>query len=347
MSSLDSKEFKLHFILLNSGSSVFETYLKQHQIKVDRVTYKNRKDIPIAFFKILRILIKIKPDIVHCHLIDASLIGLLASKVIGVPKRIFTRHHSTLHHLYHPHAVKIDRFINYLATDIVAISKNVKEVLIKEDVAEKKIQLIYHGFDINRFSNVPLTEIEELQRKYGTEKKFPVIGVISRYVDWKGIQYIIPAFKKLLISFPDAYLILANATETSSHIKALLRELPKENFKEITFENNIFALYHLFDIFVHVPIDCHSEAFGQTYVEALASGIPSIFTLSGIANEFIMNEKNALVVDYKNSGEIYEAMQRILVEPDLAKILIANGKKDIQQFQLKYMIHGLEQLYDQ
>ncbi len=44
---------------------------------------------------------------------------------------------------------------------------------------------------------------------------------------------------------------------------------------------------------MHVTIGKHYEAFGQIYVEALAAGIPSVFTLTGIAPEIIEHEHNA------------------------------------------------------
>ena len=97
-----------------------------------------------------------------------------------------------------------------------------------------------------------------------------------------------------------------------------------------------------------MPIDENCEAFGQTYVEALASGIPSIFTLSGIANEFIINERNALVVPYKNSDAIYNSCIRLLNDKTLCNSLIENGKKDVtQKFQLEQMINSLEALYNE
>ena len=166
-------------------------------------------------------------------------------------------------------------------------------------------------------------------------------------IELKGIQYIIPAFEMLLDKYPGALLVLANATgDYQNEIKKLLKKLPEKNYREIRFENNIFALYKLFDVFIHTPIEKYSEAFGQTYVEALASGIPSVFTLSGIANEFIEDRRNALVVPYKSSTAIYEAILLLLTDTNLASALIANGKNDVaEKFQLQKMISSLEELY--
>ena len=70
-----------------------------------------------------------------------------------------------------------------------------------------------------------------------------VIGVISRYTEWKGIQYIIPAFKQLLNDFPNALLILANAKGGyQAAIKSQLTTHPKDSFTEILFDLGIGLL---------------------------------------------------------------------------------------------------------
>jgi glycosyltransferase involved in cell wall biosynthesis len=189
--------------------------------------------------------------------------------------------------------------------------------------------------------------VKILLSKYQLEGKAPIIGVISRYFELKGIQFIIPAFKKLLAVSPNAHLILANATgEYASVIQSFLEGVPGENYTQIRFEGDIAALYQTFDVFIHVPINSHIEAFGQTYVEALAAGVPSVFTLSGVAAEFIEHEKNALVVPFQKADAIYLAMMRLLEDGPLRSRLIEQGKIDVkQQFELAGMMQKLEELY--
>jgi glycosyltransferase involved in cell wall biosynthesis len=173
---------------------------------------------------------------------------------------------------------------------------------------------------------------------------------VARYSHWKGIQYIIEAFIRLRQDHPNALLILANAKkgDYKDELALQLSALPTDAYCEIVFEHNLFALYHLFDVYVHVPIDPELEAFGQTYVEALAAGIPSVFTLSGVAREFIVHEKNALVVDFQQSVPIYEAIQRILTDPGLQESMIKQGQSDVRiMFSLQEMIRKLEDLYEE
>lgn len=275
--------------------------------------------------------------------------GLTAAKLAGVNQRIYTRHHSDYHHQYFPKAVKYDRYSNWLSTDIVAISEVVKNILTtKEKVKEEKIHVIHHGFKLENFNNPNETIVKELKNKYNPGTLKPVIGVISRYLELKGIQYIIPAFKKILINYPDALLILANAKGAySPQIKKMLTEISPKNYVEIKFEPHIFELYKLFDIFIHVPVAAEIEAFGQTYVEALASGVPSLCTLSGIANEFIIDKQNAVVVPYQSEEAIYKAILPLLTDKVLAEKLVSNGKKDVNtMFGIDKMILSLEKLYD-
>ncbi|CAN5556169.1 glycosyltransferase [soil metagenome] len=344
----DKSRFELIFVFLNQEKPTLVKIVEDLGLQVWFLKYSGKKNIPSVAFQLYKIIRKIKPDTIHTHLFDASLIALPISRLAGIKQRIYTRHHSTYHHVYHPSMVKYDRFINNQCTQIVAISDNVSQVLIDlENVPSEKIVLIHHGFEIEKFGVPDLNQVNRLKANLKVAGKYPVIGVISRYTEWKGVQFIIPAFKELLVVYPDAKLILANANgDYKKEITTLLRSLPDGSYAEIAFEKDIFSLYALFDIFVHVPVDSESEAFGQTYIESLAAGVSSIFTLSGIAREFITHEKNAWVVPFKNSEEIYSSFVKILANPELAKKIQVKGKADVKDlFPVKIMIQKLEELY--
>jgi glycosyltransferase involved in cell wall biosynthesis len=345
---LDKTKFELNFILLNPKESYLEEYLNKLNINVKRINYNSKRDIPLSILRIIYFLLLNKPSVVHTHLFDASFIGLMAAKLCGIKKRIYTRHYSTYHHEFFPHAVKWDKLNNKLATHIIAISEVVKDVLIsKEGVSFEKISLVYHGFKLNEFSKSNNDVIENLKNKYNPFNNRPVIGVISRFTELKGIQYIIPAFSKLLNQYPDALLLLFNASgDYEKEINKLVLELPKETYLKVAFENDITSIYHLFDVFIHVPINNTIEAFGQTYIESMASGTPLIATKSGIANEILINCDNSIVVPYKNSEEIYKAISLIIKDPVLKNKIITNAKNTVaQKFDIQPMIEKLETIY--
>ena len=350
--NLDRSRFDLSFILLNEKPSYLAKFLREKGVRVDELFFSGRKqDLPFLLLKVLNLLRRRKPDVIHTHMYIADLVGQFAGRLLGVKRRVYTRHSSNESRKYHKKQ-RIDKIINSLSTHVVAISENVKNILNNEEgVPGERIRLIHHGFDLERFENIPPSEAVELAAKYNPNNRKPVIGVVARYSHWKGIQYAVAAFKKLLQDYPNALLLLANAKrgDYKDELDRLLKaELPEDSYFEIEFEHNLFALYQLFDVYVHLPIDPQLEAFGQTYVEALAAGIPSVFTLSGVAREFIRSGENALAVDFENSEQVYEAILKLLSDEDLRRKLAANGKRDVREmFSLETMIDKMEKLYSE
>ena len=336
-------------VFLHPHQPALAAFCKSLNIPTQWIRYRSKFDIPHTFFRLWWLMISNRINLLHAHLFDASFVAIIASRFAGVRKRIHTRHHASQHHQYNPHAVKYDRFINKQSTHIIAISEGIKKILVeKENVSPDNITIVHHGFDLNYFEKVTEARVLSLKIKYSLQNSYPIIGVISRWTHWKGIQFIIPAFKSLLQEYPSAVLLLANAMgEYEREIETLLQEIPNNSYRKISFEADTPALYHLMNVFVHVPIDDHSEAFGQVYVEALAAGIPSVFTLSGIANEFIEDRKNALAVSYQNTAAIKNAMAEILSNHQLRNNLIPNGKKDVAKlFDIHLMVDKTKKIYE-
>lgn len=338
----------LFFLLIGKGGTPLTGYLDRRGVRyavVSDVEYPSMLRKWIQVFKILRLE---RPAVVHIHLWRAMLLGLSASWVLRIERRIFTRHHATIHHKEYPSGLKWDKLCNTLATDIVAISENIRLILTeREGVPTNKVHLIHHGFDLSYFYHSDAERIARLRAKWGMNGiSGPVVGVIARYIEWKGVQFTIEAFKQVLTRFPGACLVLANARGNyAATIKKMLGVLPAGSYREIDFEEDLSALYRLFDVFVHVPVDPYAEAFGQTYVEALAAGTPCVFTLSGIACEFIENGENAAVVDYKDAQGISDAILQLLTDNALREKVIAGGKTSVKQFELKNMLDKLDELY--
>lgn len=348
---IDRNLFDIEFALINRENSPMHEFLKKENVPVHVFGYSEKADLVRLIFQLYRLMHKRNYNIVHAHLFEATLAGMMAAFLARVPGRIITRHYSDFHHVYSPSAVKADRLINYLSTAIVAISENVRNILIrKEHVNGDKIFLIHHGIDFNDYNPGAVSQdrIDQLRSKYQLNNLSPVIGVISKFIEWKGIQYIIPAFEKLLRHYPGAVLILANAHGPyKSEVTRLLIVIDKKNYRLIEFENDVPALYKLFDCFVHVPVTPTIEAFGQVYIEALASKIPSVFTMSGIAPEFISDNINSYVVDFNDHDSIYNKMFFILNNRDSVQEITKNGYDTVSaKFDVRIKYQKLTELYN-
>lgn len=330
----NQNEFDFKFVLFNSKNSDLFHYLKERGFSCRTYALSNKLSMFFYVLKFWLELLFVRPHFVHTHLFSASLVGLCAAKMAAIKKRISTRHHSDFHHLYHPHAVKYDRLINNLSTQIIAVSTTVESILIeKEQVPANKITVILHGIPLEVMdTEISAERLTRIANAYYPSDKKPVIGVISRFVEWKGIHYIIPAFKEILTQYPKALLVLANADGNySNKITEALLTLPATTYTTIRFENDGQALMKSFDVFVHTPIDANCEAFGQVYIEAMYLRTPMICTQSGIANVLVKNNFNALTVNYKDSDSIKTQLLNLLSDKNLQNTLTENAAASVRQ----------------
>lgn len=216
-----------------------------------------------------------------------------------------------------------------------------------EGVHTDRIELIHHGFDLDAFNNVSERRIQRIAEQYGIRPKGPVIGASARFFPIKGVQHIIEAFHRLLSAYPKAQLVLANARGELAEVRAGLSRLPPGSHLEIPYEMDNFALYRLFDVFVHVPVSGWVEGFGQVYVEAMAAGIPSVFTKAGIAHELLRHGENAWVVDYEAPDQIHKALLALLADPALCSRISRQARADVEQeFGLDQHASRLASFYD-
>tara|TARA_A100001011_G_scaffold393355_1_gene483002 strand:- start:1377 stop:2486 length:1110 start_codon:yes stop_codon:yes gene_type:complete len=307
------KDFKLRIILINSKNSSFEKWIIKNKIQYINLNYKKKYiDFIPVLLSIILYLIKNRTKYVHCHLRKASLLGLIASYLLRIKKRVYTRHHGIESDNVRFEKV-LDKIVFYLATDIIAISEEMKSLTIDNNkFIKKKVTKIHHGFNLDYFKSTKLNNFEKIFRKYKLKKNYYIIGVISRIVYWKNVDKIIDAFiiyKKY--HNPKSILVLANVKQNNDYSKTVINKLKclnKNDYRIIEFEEDILSLYRCFDLFIHVPKPGAYEAFGQTYIESMLSKVPTIFSKSGIANEICKNRINTY---FCNPNNIYSIVDGI------------------------------------
>ena len=338
---IDRSKFEIDFIILREDDPMID-FLKRFNIPYKATSYTNLDETPEVVKFIYDHLVANQTDVVHTHF-TGDLPGLQAAYFADVPVRIHTTHHAGVKWKRHPRS-RYELFWA-LSTNIIAITVRQKEGMISDGVPEHKITVIPHGFDIKEFEDVAFDRIEKLRTKYLNNHSGPVIGVASRYIEVKGIKYIIEAHKKVLSSHPNATLVLSGTHADNANIKDKLAELPPHSYVEIYFEDDLFALFRLFDVFVHVPIHPDREAFGQVYIEAMLSEVPSVITRAGIAHEYALHKENAWIVDYKNSEQIVEGILALLQDKPLRKKIIKNALACAKNYRIENQNRGFEELY--
>lgn len=363
---IDKTKFEIDYIILNENDPMID-FLKSQNIPYTTTNFSDYSDTPEAVKFVYEHLIQNKTDIVHTHWIAGSFVGMQAAYYAKVPVRIFTREHPSIKY-YTRHPLSRHRLIWDCSTNAIAVMKKSKELMIEDGIPEEKITLIPTGFDIQEYENVSSDRVERLRAKYLGNHSGPVIGVAARYVRWKGVEYIIEAYKKVLETYPNMLLVLSGTGVDQAELEEKMRnaskedivapqyedilaitqklsQLPSNRYVEIPFESDLHALFKLFDVFVHAPIDNFNETFGQVYVDAALSKVPSVITFAGSAADFAVHQENAWIVDYQNSEQIAVGILTLLGDASLRQKLANNAFLSAKQYDIKNHIQQLEDFY--
>jgi glycosyltransferase involved in cell wall biosynthesis len=363
---IDKSKFAIDYVILNEGDPII-SFLNQMDIPCTVTSFQDYSNTPEIVKFLYEHLIKNKTDIVQTHWFAGSLAGMQAAYYAHVPVRIFFREHPSIKY-YSRHAPSKHRLIWECATHIIGATQSCKQDMIEDGIPDDKITVIPLGFNISEFENVETSRIEQLRSKYLPNHHGPVIGVAARYIRWKGIEYVIEAHKKVLEAYPNAILVLSGTHTNRASLEEKIRkarkedivapqyediisitdklsQLPEHSYIEIPFEEDLFALFRLFDIFVHVPIASYLETFGLVYIEAMLSKVPSVITLAGSALDHAVHKENAWVVDYKNSDQIAEGILALLSDSRLREKIVNNAFLCAQQYDIKNHMQRLEEFY--
>ncbi len=258
---------------------------------------------------------------------------------------------ATIHHpyakerrIYKANTNKIDylkyalqRKINYLefnskilckrADRLIAVSNYTARSVIEEyGVQPNKISVIPNAVDINTFNpDIDGTEIRK-KLNIGSEK---VILFVGRLDFQKGIEYLISAFSKIIIDFPEVKLIVVGDGPLKDQVRAVIS---KYNLSKSVFllgrvdVMDLPKIYAACDLFV---VPSLMEGFGIVYLEAMACGKACIGTNIGGVEDVIADGITGLLVPPADPTSIYLAIKRLLSDEDTLMRFGKDGRKRV------------------
>ena len=264
-----------------------------------------------AFFRLLILFLRLKPDVVHTHLFDDSLPGLLAARLAGVKARLITKLDSGFHHLFRPRYVALDRFNNANATRLVAVSNENKRFAVEvERCPPDKVALIHQGVPAAEVTTRSPELRTRLMERYELQDK-KVILTVGRFSEIKGYRHIVPAAKIVSDRHPDARFLWVGDGDRSE-LEGMILSAGLEKVIIISDWINreeLNNLYSLADVYLHAAI---IEPFGFVIAEAMLNGVPVVSTRVGAAADALVHKVSGYLVDPKDAAGLADGVSYML-----------------------------------
>ncbi len=269
-----------------------------------------------------------KADILHAHTAKAHALGLLARRKLPDTRFVVTRRVD-----FHrkPNFLSRWKYLSPFVDRFIAISDNVKRILIQDGIPPEKIRIAYSGIDTRRFANLP--DDAPLRREFQIPEGVMIFGNVAALVDHKDQRTLLHAAAILKKELPPGSfcLFISGEGELRSELEELAGSLGLSDGTVIFtgFRTDILAFLRLFDVFV---MSSKEEGLGTAVLDAMASGLPVAATDAGGLPEMIDQGQGGLLSAARNPEALAVSMKTLFTDQALRARFGAYNQKRVQRF---------------
>lgn len=318
------------------------------------------KDIKLLleYYHLYRML---KPDIVHHFTIKPVIYGSIAAKMARVPVIVNTI--TGLGYVF-TDGHKNNTWLRILSSVLYKLSASVSDYvwfqnkhdrnyfLKNKIVRNKKSGVVFgSGVDIDYFSpdKVNDEKVCDLRRELKLKKLNVVVIMVARLLYDKGVYEFIEAARSIARTMTHVRFILVGPLAPGNPSMIPLEQLNKwcqdGIVKYLGRRLDIRELFHLADIAV-LP-SYYREGIPKSLLEASAMGKPIITTDTVGCCEVVDEGENGLIVPVKNSMDLKNAIEKLLINQTLRKKMGDKSRqKAINEFDEKLVISQTLNIYN-
>lgn len=269
----------------------------------------NMKKTPLGILNAIKrcrtILLEIKPDVLHSHMVHANIFSRLLRIITPLPILISTAHNANEGGKIRMLAY---RFTNHLAD----LSTNVSEEALQSFVNKKamyieKSTVVYNGIDTDKFVYNEESRRFIREQLHLTNNDFLFLTV-GRLTDQKDYPNLLNAFSIIKEKNSNVKLVIIGKGELEHEIKCLVEKLElSEDIYFLGARKDVDKITSACDCFL---LASKYEGFGLVVAEAMSSQRVVIGTDCGGVKEVIGNE--GFLVEPKDHIALANAMQRVI-----------------------------------
>lgn len=303
-------------------------------IPVHELGLTHRWHVGQAVIRLLRLISKIRPDVIQAHFYFSGLYVALTRLFASAPARVVLL--LNLDYDSYPANTVWRRFRR--AADTLAISRGMDaRVAISRAVARHysrqlrpgPIRVIPIATDTRVGHNV-VVDRAALRRSYGIDDDESLLLLPGRFVHEKGHRFLVDAVRSLEHRGSRARALMVGDGPLRDAVRAqaqaagvdhrvtLVRSIPHAD---------LMALFQVADL---VVVPSTHEGLGLVVLEALLAGTPVVAAAAGGIPEVIKDGVTGLLVPPGDAHALADAIERLIVDPDARTRLAAAGRARVR-----------------
>jgi len=296
-------------------------------------------DVPTLFFRLLKLLRQVRPDVVVGFLPLANVLGMIAAWLAGVPLRIAS--HRAPEPTFGRVMQLIDRYLGSrgIYSRIVCVSRSVMESFAAyPDSYQTRMSVVNNGIEWTPSAK----DKASARTSFGLPGNFPLLVATGRFVPQKNYDLMV----RVIATTPRLQLAIAGDGPLRPAAQALARDLGAEDrvhFLGSLPHDRVTDLLRAADGFVQTSL---FEGQSNSILEAMHEGLPIICSDIPMQRETVCEENGepaALLVPLLEFEAWRDAFLRLRDDHDFAQETGARARALVSRyFTLNRMIDGFE-----
>ena len=347
---LDRQRFAPHVISLTMLGELAPR-IAALGIPVEAVGMKPGLLSAAGLFRLVQMLKRLTPDVVHTWMYHADLLGGLAARLSGVSAIGWCIRNSNLDKdktkLSTRAVVGLCASISkWVPSRILSCSEKARQVHVGCGYAAGKMVVVPNGFDLSRFK--PDDDARKMVRtELGIEADTPLVGLIGRFDPQKNHAGFFEAAAMLHRHMPHVHFVLAGQgidIGNAALMQAITQAGVLANTHLLGLRNDMPELMAILDVLA--SSSSYGEAFPNVLGEAMACGVPCVVTDVG-DSAYIVGDAGRVVASGDMAG-LAAALEVLLALRPSEKLALDDRARArvAANFEIGKVVQQYEEFYE-
>jgi len=282
-------------------------------------------------------------DILHTHEFFMNTLGLVASRLTGVP--LVATVHGKNYYADRARRRIVYRLVGRFAGRLVTVSEDNRRFLAERvGIPHSRVQVIPNGIPLDE--KAPEPKVSALRSSLGLDHHNQVVGTVGSLYPVKGHKYLIDGACHVLRRFPNAVFLIVGRGGLREELEAHAERLGiASHLRFLGHREDVRDLLSVCDVFVLPSL---SEGMPLALLEAMAAGVPAVATRVGGVGEVVENRKTGLLVSPGDSHALAENILTLLENRPLARELGEAARQMVgRRFSLTGMVKAYQDIYSE